>query len=240
MRIPKVYRRDDNEKEKNKITYIDITSEQFDPIIYTPDVDFDDDKSVRRYVKTIKSITRQSREYKRLMQFLKTKCGMNECFFLPKLKKYRDSKISINIHHTGLVMEDIIMAVLKKRYAEGQSYDCNSVAEEVMYQHYVGNISLTALSATMHELIHEEDSELFIPLQMVDFGNIQLFYEEYKDYIEKDTIKKFEQYKLLSEAVENIENIIPDYLDVSYIYYNKEGVSIPDMDKILEIIDLKD
>lgn len=238
MRIPRVYRRDENDKEKDKITYIDIESEQFDPVIYTPDVDFDDDKSVRRYIKAIKSVTRQSREYKRMMSFLKNKCGMNECFFLPRIKKYRDSKIEIDMHHTGFVIEDIIKAVLMKRYTEGESYDCNSVADEVMYNHYVGNISLTALSATMHELIHEEDSGLFIPLQMVDFGNIQLFYEEYKEYIDKETRKKFEQYKVLSDAVENIESIVPNYLDVSYIYYKKQGVEVPDMNKILEIIDL--
>lgn len=240
MRIPKVYRRDENDMEKDKITYIDIESEQFDPVIYTPDIDFDDDKSVRRYVRSIKSVTRQSREYKRLMSFLKQKCGMNECFFLPRIKKYRDSAIQIEMHHTGFVMEDIVKIVLMKRYTEGESYDMNSVADEIMYQHYLGHISLTALSSTMHELIHEEDSGLFIPLQMVDFGNIQLFYEEYKEYVDKETRKKFEQYKVLSDAVDNIESIIPNYLDVSYIYYRKNGIEIPDMNKILEAIDLDD
>ena len=238
MRIPKVYRRDENINEKDKITYIDVESEQLDPIIYSPDVDFDDEKSVRRYVKSIKSMCRQSKEYKRLMSFLKNKCEMNECFFLPKVKKYRDSKIEIQMHHTGFVMEDIIKTILMKRYGEGESYDCTSVAEEIMLEHYKGDISLTALSATMHELIHEEESGLFIPLQMVDFGNIDIFYNKYKEYVDKETSKKFEQYKLLSQAVDNIESIIPNYLDVSYIYYNKKGIEIPDMNKILEIIDL--
>ena len=237
MRIPKIYNKDDNYKEKNKINYIDIEEEQLLPVLYSPDVDFDDEKSVKRYVKSMKSMIRQSREYKSLMSFLKNKCEMNKCFFLPKVKKYRDSNIRIEMHHTGLVMEDIIKIVLIKRYKNDEDYDFQSIAEEIMLEHYKGHIALTALSSTMHELIHEEDSGLFVPLHMVDFGDATLFFEEYKEYMDKDTIKKFEQYKVLSDVVTNIESIIPDYLDVSYIYYNQKGVEIPDMNKILEILD---
>ena len=238
MRIPKIYNRELNSMEKDKINYIDIESEQLDPVIYSPDVDFDDDKSVKRYVKSMKSLIRQSREYKSLMSFLKNKCEMNKCFFLPKVKRYRDSNIRIEIHHTGFVLEDLIRTVLMKRYKEGEDYDFQSIAEELMLEHYRGHIGLTALSSTLHELIHEEDSGLFIPLQMVDFGDMNIFYDEYKDYIDKDTIKKFEQYKVLSDVVTNIESIIPDYLDVSYIYYNQKGIEVPDMNKILELVDL--
>lgn len=238
MRIPRIYQREENENEKNKITYIDLESEQLDPVIYSPDVDFDDDKSVKRYVKSMKSMIRQSREYKSLMQFLKNKCEMNKCFFLPKVKKYRDSSIRIEIHHTGFVFEDIIRTVLMKRYKEGEDYDFQSIAEEIMLEHYRGHIGLTALSSTLHELIHEEDSSLFIPIQMTDFGDMRIFYDQYREYVDKDTAKKFECYKVLSDTVENIESIIPDYLDVSYIYYNQKGIEIPDMDKILEIVDL--
>lgn len=238
MRIPKIYKRDENINEKNKITYIDIESEQLDPVIYLPEIDFDDPKSVTRYVKSMKSMIRQSREYKQLMSFLKSKCEMNECFFLPHIKKYRDSYIKIEIHHTGFVFEDIIRTVLTKKYKEGEDYDAQSVAEEVMLEHYKGHIGLTALSSTMHELIHEPDSGLFIPIQMTDFGDMRLFYDKYREYVDKDTVNKFEQYKVLSDVVDNIESIIPNYLDVSYIYYNKKGVSIPDMNKILDIVDL--
>lgn len=236
MRIPKIYLRDENHKEKDKITYIDVESEQLEPIVYSPDVDFDDDKSVKRYIKSMKSSIRQSREYKQLMMFLKNKCEMNKCFFLPKVKKYRDSNIKIEIHHTGFVLEDIIRAVLMKRYKEGEDYDCQSICEEIMLAHYKGEISLTALSSTAHELIHSDDSGLFIPLHMVDFGDMNLFYEKYKDYIDKDTRSKFEQYKALSAVVENIDEIIPDYLDVSYIYYNCKGIEIPTIEKVLEVV----
>lgn len=238
MRIPKVYKRDENDKEKNKIINIDVESEQLDPIIYSPDVDFDDDKSVKRYVKSMKSMIRQSREYKSLMTFLKNKCEMNRCFFLPKVKKYRDSNIKIEIHHTGFVFEDIIRTVLMKRYKEDEDYDFQSIGEEVMLEHYKGHIGLTALSSTIHELIHEENGGLFIPLHMTDFGDMRIFYNKYRDYIDKETKQKFEQYIVLSDAVDNIESIIPNYLDVSYIYYNQKGIDIPDMNKILEIVDL--
>lgn len=238
MRIPKFIKRSLEDNLPNNIQEIEI--EHIDEVEYVPDVDFDDDKSVKRYIKGIKSIVRQSREYKRLMQFLKYKCEMNECFFLPAVKKYRDSKVQIEIHHTGFVIEDIIKIVLKKRYANNESYSQIDVADEVMLDHYKGWISLTALSSTAHELIHEENSSLFIPLHMVDFGDINKFYEEYQNYIDYETKQKFEQYKAISSVVENIHDIIPDYMDVSIIYYKQKDVELPDMDKILKILNKTD
>lgn len=237
MRIPKIYKKSDD-TISDKITEIEIKSEQLDPIVYLPDVDFDDQKSVNRYVKCIKSAIRGSREYKKLMQFLKYKLDMNSCLFFPKIKKYRDSKISIEMHHTGFVIEDIITTILKYRYKNNLDYDVQSVAEQVMYEHYKGSISLTALSATGHDLIHEENSNLFIPLQYCDFGDINKFYSEYRDYVDKETIKKFEQYKVLSDVVDNLEDIIPDYMHKNIIYYKCEGIEYPSMDKILEIVKL--
>ena len=80
---------------------------------------------------------------------------------------------------------------------------------------------------------------LFIPLGMEDFGDINLFFEEFIDTIKRhlpDLYKKFESYKMLSETVNNIEEIIPEYMDVNIIYYNCEGIDIPSMDKILDIL----
>lgn len=235
MRIPRVYKNLDN-TISDKITTIEVSSERLDPIIYIPDVDFDDEKSVNRYVKTIKSSVRGSKEYKKLMVFLKNNLEINSCLFFPKVKKYRDSKISIEIHHTGFVMEDIIRTILRYRYKHNLDYDVQSVSEHVMLEHYKGNISLTALSATAHDLIHEENSSLFIPLQYCDFGDIRNFYDEYKDSVDKETIKKFEQYKILSDVVDNLEDIIPDYMKKNIIYYKCEGIEIPNMEKILDIV----
>ena len=237
MRIPRIYKSSDNVID-DKITTIEIKSEQLDPIIYIPDVDFDDPKSVNRYVKTIKTATRRSKEYKTFIRFLKNKLNYNKCLFFPKIKKYRNDTVSIEIHHTGFVMEDIIRTILTYHYKNNLDYDVQTIAEHVMYEHYKGNISLTALSASAHELIHEENSNLFIPLQYCDFGDIRKFYDEYRDFVDKDTVKKFEQYKVLSDVVDNLDDIIPDYLNKNIIYYKQEGVEIPSMNKILEIIKL--
>ena len=239
MRIPRIYRNTDD-YIPDKITEIEIKEEQLTPVVYFPDVDFEDSKSVSRYVKSIKSVVRQSKEYKEFISFLKTKLNLNRCMFFPKIKKYRDKKISIEMHHTGFVMEDIIKTILMYRYKNNLDYDVQSCAEHIMLEHYKGNISLTALSSTCHDLIHEENSNLFIPLQYADFGDMNKFYSEYRDSIDKETVKKFEQYKVLSDVVENIDEIIPSYLNKNIIYYKKQGIEFPTMDKILEIIKLSD
>lgn len=240
MRIPKIKKR--TLPTEKTITVIDKNKYELPEITYTPDVDFEDSKSVEHYVKSCKILIRNSLEYKQLMNFLKYNMGMNTCFFLPNVKKEKKSKISIEIHHTGFVMEDIIKTILYDLYENGEEYDCQSVAEKVMYYHYKGFISLTALSSTAHQLIHEPDSMLFIPLGMEDFGDINLFFEEFIDIIKKylpDLYKKFESYKMISDTVNNIEEIIPEYMDVNIIYYNCEGVDIPTMDKILDILSEK-
>ena len=240
MRIPKIKKR--NSEYEKTITMIDIGKYELPNVIYTPDVDFDDPKSVEHYVKSCKIVIRNSKEYKDLMIFLKNRMNMDTCFFLPNVKRERGSKISIEIHHTGFVIEDIIKTILYDLYDNNEDYDCQSVASKVMYYHYKGYISLTALSSTAHDLIHEPDSMLFIPLGMEDFGNINLFFDEFKDTIKyhmPDLYKKFESYKILSETVNNIEEIIPEYMDVNIIYYNCEGIDIPDMNKILDIINEK-
>jgi hypothetical protein len=68
---------------------------------------------------------------------------------------------------------------------------------------------------------------------------MNIFYSRYKEFMDNEMIRKFEQYKLLTDTVINISDILPDFLDVSYIYYNCKGTEIPDMDKILEILDKK-
>lgn len=237
MRIPKIKKR--TSPIEKTITTIDINKYELPEITYNPDVDFEDSKSVEHYVKACKMIIRNSKEYKELMSFLKSKMGMDTCFFLPNVKKEKGSKVSIEMHHTGFVMEDIIKTILYDLYDNDEEYDCQSVAEKVMYYHYKGFISLTALSSTAHQLIHEPDSMLFIPLGMEDFGDINLFFEEFIDTIKRhlpDLYKKFESYKMLSETVNNIEEIIPEYMDVNIIYYNCEGIDIPSMDKILDIL----
>ena len=240
MRIPRIYKNDNDQKIADKITEIEVKSEQLDPVIYIPDVDLEDSKSVTRYVKAIKSVVRGSKEYKDFVRFLKGKLNLNGCMFFPKIKKYRDSKISIEMHHTGFVMEDIIRTILTYRYKNNLDYDVQSVSEHIMLEHYKGNISLTCLSATMHDLIHEDESNLFIPLQYCDFGDINKFYSEYKDSVDKETVKKFEQYKVLSDVVDNIEDILPNYLNKDIIYYKKDGIEFPSMDKILEIVKFDD
>lgn len=234
MRIP--YVKNSGNIEKNKINIVKLNKDDVPKVRYEPDVDFDDEKSVSRYVKQLKSMMRSSREYKKLMKFLKTKLDLNSCFFLPNVRQIKNAKISIEMHHVGFTAEDIIHTVLKKRIKEEEDVLAQNVLSEIMLLHYKGMLSLCPLSATMHELIHAEDSQLFIPLQLSSFGDMRLFFDEYEKYMKRDLKKKFETYKVMSHAFDKIEEIIPDYLDLSIIYYEVEGIEIPRMDKILELI----
>ena len=71
MRIPKIIKRNPEDSLNTNILKINVAP--LEPLQYEPDIDFDDEKSVLRYVRSTKSIIRQSREYKELVKLLKNK-----------------------------------------------------------------------------------------------------------------------------------------------------------------------
>lgn len=234
MRIPKITK---GTYKKHDIETVDIKKEDLKPCTYIPDVDIEDQKSVDKYVKVIKAFVRSSKPYTQLMSFLKYGYDMDTCYFLPNVKQTKGENISIEQHHLGGTITDIIEIVLRKRIKEGEEYDCNSIAKEVMLLHYQGKISIVPLSKTLHELIHADNSQLFVPVQFAGFGDTKLFFDEYKFYMQKEKKAQFEKYFLLSEAFDKKEDIIPDYLNVSIIYYNWLGIDIPRMDKLAELLE---
>jgi hypothetical protein len=233
MRIPQIVRNPN--RAPSSITTVKV--DKIPQCTYEADVDMDEQKSVDRYVKALKAFIRGTGEYRRLMTFLKYNRNMNKCYYLPKVVSNRGDHITIEEHHVGGTITEIIETVLRKRVKEFEPIDFNSIAEEVMLAHYRGMISIVPLSSTMHQLIHAEDTKLFIPIHDAEFGDSHLFYEEYKEYMHKSTRNKFEKYFLLSEAFNSIDEILPDYIDINILYFEQEGVEIPRWDKMLEILD---
>ncbi len=190
------------------------------PVVrFVPDVDIEDDKSFERYTKACKSYIRKSREYRGLMQFIKFDMDNgNKCMFLQNVEQQRGSKIKIEMHHVVCTITDIIKTVIRKLVYQGLPVNQEVIGHIVMRLHYEGIIGIVPLCTTMHKLIHCEDSTLFIPIQNTFFGKPIKFYEEYQEFMDDKLVKKVEQYLTMSQAVIDIEETIPDYLDTHYIY----------------------
>lgn len=147
--------------------------------------DFNDSKSFDKYISDLERIIRNSFEYRQLISYLKNTEGMNECAVLDNVTSRAESKVKIELHHSPFTLYDICVIVFRKRSANNEDLNINAVAEEVMYLHYIGWVGLIPLSATVHDMVHNQ--YYFIPTDKVR-GQYRLFIESYYNYINPELL----------------------------------------------------
>lgn len=177
---------------------------------YIPEADYkvydlDDEKSFMKYINDIEKRVRNSFEYRRFIDTLKTRDDMNKCAIIEDAVLDKDSKVKIEIHHHPFTLFDIVMIVYNKRLYNGESLELNMVAKEVLELHYKGMIGLIPLSTTVHKLFH--NGFIFIPVDKVRF-NWKAFMNEYYDFFnseQKDVIERIIMYSSDYDEIKNLE-----------------------------------
>lgn len=220
MRVARVhnYRNDKFANKSSKEITVDIK-----PIMYLEDLGvFDDPKEFYRFIVRTKYYIRKSYEYKELMKFMKKFHGMDHCGVHPNIAM--DEGFSINIHHTPLVLEDIVHIVIAKRQKRNEALTQAAIAREVMELHYLGLFGLYPLCETCHEYAHGETNDLFIPLDAI-YGDTDTFFDLYREFISEAIQHKYENLKVLTEGYTMVKNEIPEALTRKYIYVITEGES---------------
>lgn len=217
MRIARVhdYHLDSAETKTEEI-HVDVQ-----PILYLEDLGlFDDEKEFYRFIIRTKYYIRNSFEYQELMKFLKKYRGMNRCGVHPNIKMA--DGFPIHIHHTPLVLEDIVHIVIAKRQKRNESLTMAAIAKEVMELHYLGLFGLYPLCETCHSYAHGDTNDLFIPLDAV-YGEVEEFFEIYGAYISENLKQKFDNIRVLNKGYTIIKNEIPEALVKKYIYVKTKG-----------------
>lgn len=147
--------------------------------------DFSDSKSFNKYISDLERVVRNSIEYRTLINYLKNMEGMNKCSILENVSNANESKVKIEIHHSPLTLYDICVTVFNKRSNSGEDTSINAVAEEIMYLHYIGWVGLIPLSATVHDMVHNQF--MFIPTDKIR-GNYKAFINAYYNFINPDVL----------------------------------------------------
>ena len=210
------------------IDKIEITNiPQFD----IADYNLTDDKEIFKYSTTVERVCRNSRCYKKLIDFLRNYVDMNKCSFYKNINNIDTSSIKIHIHHSPFTLFDISNIIYMKRMTMGESLSVTMVAKEVMYCHYNMWVGLIPLSETVHEMVH--NGYLFIPTDAV-YGKYKEFVEQYKDYLGpiENTLERLEE---ATKAYDyNKETKI---LTMNAIYIDPTGAyELPDMNTIIELL----
>lgn len=223
MRIAKVHNYRLESAEPTKDDYGEV-SVDIKPSEYVDDLGkFENPTELHKFVVRTKFYIRNSYEYKELMKFLKKCRGMFCCGVHPNITTW--DGFPINIHHTPLVIEDIIYIIINKRIKQNETLKQSAIAKEVMELHYMGLIGLYPLCETCHEYAHGDTNDLFIPLKNI-FGDPEAFFDIYQDFISEALKSKFLNFKELNRGYNIIRREIPDGLIRKYIYVKTKGQEV--------------
>lgn len=195
------------------------------------DYDLTNDKDIFQYLTGVERVCRNSRCYKKLVDFLRNYVDMNKCSFYKNINNIDTRSIKIHIHHSPFTLFDIASIIYSKRVAMGESLSIPMVAKEVMYCHYNMMVGLIPLSETVHELVH--NGYLFIPTDAV-YGKYKEFVQQYQDYLGpiKNTLDRLEEATKAYDFVKETK-----VLTMNMIYIDPTGsYEFPDMNEIIELL----
>lgn len=213
-----------NEPEVIKLTNI--------PPYDIQDWNLADQKDFKKFLAELEKSVRGSFEYQQYIQYLRNAFNMNSCAFYRNVTNVPNPKIKIHIHHDPITLYDICTIIFRKRQTLGEPIDEESIAKEVMWNHYNGFVGLIPLSETAHELVHA--NYLFIPCTHV-FGEYKEFVNMYKQFFtldQLDLIKDIEDASVLytSDRAKHLFQQRFTYVDDSGAY------DFPDKQKIIQML----
>ena len=225
-----------NLPDKKKSIYI-----KFVPEFNISDYDLSNPKELSKYFKSIERICRNSRTYKKLINFLRENVDMNKCSYFKNVDNIDTYSRRIHIRHTPLTLYDIVTTVYNNRLLNHESLSEMMVAKEVMWLHYNLFVGLIPLSETVHGSVH--NGQAFIPTTKV-YGMYKTFVKLYEPYMDKELLKVLSNMEEMSEDYDTITKLLevsPVFIDyeegIGFEFPNPEELSavlskkIKDMDK---------
>ena len=189
------------------------------PDMELEDYDLMDDKDREKYITDLERHIRASFEYRQMVQYLREYMNMNSCAFIPNVTNEFSRKVRIELHHSPFTLRDICCIILNKRMKNGEMLTIESVAYEVMFNHYCLMVGLIPLSETVHELVHTQ--YLFIPTNKV-YGYYKAFLSVYKEYIDQELLDKLDELEKLTIAG-TYNDTYKQVLEKKYITIDMEG-----------------
>ena len=143
--------------------------------------DFEDDKEMDRFVKKVKSIIRNTPEYKYWVEYVKHTLNYNYCI----LSKESLNEVTLDVHHHPVTLETMVQATIISKMNKGQSFCSIEIAEEVLKLHFENKVGYCVLLASLHEKYHNG----YLKISIDDIqGNWRLFIQEFKDFITKNEL----------------------------------------------------
>lgn len=169
-------------EEPEKRTQYEINISEFDPSSTYLELEEDlDEKTIGYIEKEIRS----SFEYKKYINYLKSELDLTKCSLLPGID-CKEGAASLEFHHYPMNLYEITETIARQRVltlGEDEKVSCFEVAEQVMEEHFRGNIGVVPLTKTLHDMAHNRT--IIVPITKVE-GNYKKFMKKYSSYIATD------------------------------------------------------
>lgn len=157
--------------------------------------DYYDEKAVKKFIKIVERLIRNSREYSTYIELVRTNVG--ELNHDNVLHNVTTADVDLEFHHYPFSLYDIIEVVMTKHVVNKEKFTSFSIAKEVMGLHYKHEIGLVPLARTTHELVHS--GNLFISKDQI-FGDYRQFMTDYSAGLSYEIGSKISKMEQLSNS----------------------------------------
>lgn len=154
----------------------------------------------QKVIAYLEKLIRKSYEYKQYITYLKSELDITKCAITPSLD-IKEYGIGLEFHHYPLTLYDIADTILRKYLytkKENDTVSLFNVMEEVMKEHYLGDVGLVPLTKTAHEMAH--NGSLKIPISAVN-GKYENFMNKYYKYLTPEMIEKIQNATLITDDI---------------------------------------
>jgi hypothetical protein len=204
---------DDTLQKEEKFLNIDIDVQQFDSSFSALESVDDLDKKRISYMERL---IRSSYEYSSYIGYLKNELDITSCAITPGID-IREFNVHLEMHHYPFTLYDIIDIMAREMLAKKKTDKVSmfDICNEVMREHYNGNIGLVPLTKTAHEQAH--NNSIKIPASAIN-GNYQRFILKHKQYISPELLDKATTAGAIT--IEDANKFNAEKLQVNVLHYN--------------------
>ena len=198
---------------EDTITDIDLDVQTFNSDVSSLETVDDLDKKNISYMERM---IRTSYEYGSYIGYLKNELDITKCAVTPGID-IKEYNVHLEMHHYPFTLYDIVDIMSREMIATKKTDKVSmfDICNEVMREHYNGNIGLVPLTKSAHEQAH--NNSIKIAAASIN-GNYQRFILKHKKYISPELLDK----AMTAEAItlEEAQAFNADKLKVNAMHYN--------------------
>lgn len=144
--------------------------------------DIEDEKELKRFVKSCEGLIRKSPEYRVWTDYVREVLGHLNC----RLTKETHGQTTIDIHHHPISLYAITKGVISRYIASGKDFCSFDICTSVIELHYELRLGFMPIISSLHEKVHRGFMQ--IPISLVS-GDYNYFIHNYGSFLEDDELE---------------------------------------------------